>query len=100
MYMSGYATRTSSNNATTNGQVLYDSNTGGFGTGAYLHRSEKGFVFSHSVEEDNDVAKSPLNLSSGEVMTVQLDPFSGKLTYSKAGCTPFVQQTSIRSTST
>ena len=55
-------------------------------------------IRSHSRKEDNG-KQCPLRFSTGETVTVELDPVSGQVTYSKAGSVPFVQEISIRSTS-
>ena len=39
-------------------------------------------------------------MKEGDTVTVQLDPISGRVTYSKDGSAPLVQETSIRSTTT
>lgn len=51
-----------------------------FGQGAYLHE-EDGYICSHSIADDNRKKKSGVAYRTGEVMTVELDPSTGKLTY-------------------
>ena len=72
----------------------------GSNDGVYLlHNS--GNSYSHSRIEDNGIPNSSqLKYQTGDVVTVHLDPATGKVTYSKEGTAPFTQETSIRSTST
>ncbi len=55
-------------------------------------------IRSHSRQEDHG-KQCPLQLKTGDTVTVELDPVSGRVTYSKEGSVPFVQETSIKSTS-
>ena len=59
------------------------------------------YLYSHSRSEDNSQKKSTLPYQQGDTIIVHLDPKTGNITYSKKGSTspPFVQSTSIRSTS-
>ena len=66
--------------------------------GAYIALYH-GFVYSHSNNDDNGKQLNRITYREGDIVTVELNPYDGTLTYSKEGVAPYVQQTSIRSTS-
>lgn len=55
-------------------------------------------IYSHSIASDYN-KQSGMKLLAGDLVSVELDPSTGRLTYSKNG-TSFTQDTSIRSTTT
>lgn len=75
------------------------SASGLLGSGLYaLYLNGNDRVMSHSRKED-DGKHCPVHFETGNIITVELDPVSGRVTYSKEGFAPFLQETSIRSTS-
>lgn len=70
----------------------------GYKKGVYL-LNQNGYVYSHSIPTDNFKQKSPLTFKDGDIVSVELDPISGRLSYTKDSLT-FVQNTGIRSTCT
>jgi transcription antitermination factor NusG len=57
------------------------------------------FIISHSIKEDNDRQKSRLSFRQGDVVSVEFDPFAGKIKYGKEGSfATFVQATGIKTT--
>ena len=65
------------------------------GDGVYALHSP-GQTYTHSRKEDN-AKQIQLKFQDGDSVSVELDPTTGKLTYSKEGCAPVVQETSVRS---
>ena len=53
-----------------------------------------GTIFSSSVKEENS-KKSPLSFGAGDIVSVELDPTTGVITYSKNGVTA-TQNSNIR----
>ena len=57
--------------------------------------SPSGYTFSHSNLADNDKRQNNWRIEEGDLITVEADPYTGKLTFSKAGQKPFVLATDI-----
>ena len=92
----GSASGISSSKKASVGEVTHHHYLGSLGDGVYVLGCDR-YTYSHSRQEDNSKA-SQLTFKVGDVVTVELDPASGRLTYIKAGCPPLTQESSIRST--
>ena len=74
--------------------VNHGSYSAGLGRGVYgLFKT--GHIFSHSVASDSD-QQIELKFKEGDLVSVELDPSAGKVTYSKGGAS-LSQITSFRS---
>lgn len=56
------------------------------------------FPFSHSIQEDSNKGKCTLALQDGDILSVELNSSTNSIIYTKEAVQPFVQITSIGST--